>query len=454
MPAPLVAAEISRLFLAVISARCLLELSTPTTAMHLPTKTFSPQRSHVILGLLSIFGAASPAFAEPRDQASELSLKQALAVALERNPIVVESGLEWRRFQGAAEGVAGILVENPLVSAEGGVRRDQGWAGNQSSVSGRLEQPLDLFGQAGSRRRAAQDLVVAAKSRVALARTEVAARVRLVYTAAQVAGARIALGEERLANARRSVEALELRVRLGASSDIDLRLAMAETARAEAGLRQAQVDFGRAVIDLRTLLDLPANATARPSDPLSAPPSESPAVNADLLARHVAVQAIEKRRLAIDSELVRLERERLPRMSIGIAAERPSNQERFVGLALSISPALWRRNQGPLAEARVERERADYERSTTLVALERRWVALREEQALLVQELRAVETALQNEEDVRSLVQTGWQAGKFDFLRVLLAERSVADTKQSRLALWADLWNNAIEMRRLLGEEP
>jgi cobalt-zinc-cadmium efflux system outer membrane protein len=321
-------------------------------------------------------------------------------------------------------------------------------------VTGRLEQPLDLFGQAGTRRRAVQDLVAAAKSRVDLAKAEVAARVRIVYAAAQVAMARVTLAEERLANARRSVEALQLRVKLGASSDIDLRMAIAETGRAQAAQAQAQVEVRRALLDLGMLLDLPPHALPRPTDSLAVPPAESPTLTADLLAHHVAVKAIEKRALAIDSELARLERERLPRLALGLAVERPSDQERFVGAALSISPALWRRNQGPIAEARVERERASYERSTTLAALERRWNALREEQQLLSQELGAVETALQNEEDVRNLVQAGWQAGKFDFLRMLIAERSVADTKQSRLALWADLWNTAIEMRRLLGEEP
>jgi cobalt-zinc-cadmium efflux system outer membrane protein len=421
--------------------------------MTMPTSLTLPLRRGAIFVSLLVLGLPARTVAESRGTAA-LSLQEALAVALQRNPIVVETTLDWRRFQGAADGVAGVLAENPMVSAEAGIRRDQGWVGNQSSVTGRLEQPLDLFGQAGTRKRAAQDLVVAAKSRVALARAEVAARVRLVYTAAQVAGARVALAEERLANARRSVESLQLRVKLGASSDIDLRLATAETARAQAALQQAQVEVSRTLVDLRTLLDLPPDAVARASDTLLPPPTDSPAVTADLLAHHVAVQAVEKRRLAIDSELARLERERLPRLSLGIAAERPSNQERFVGVALSIAPALWRRNQGPLAEARVERERADYERTTTLTTLERRWYGLREEHALLAQELGSIEVALQNEEDVHGLVRAGWQAGKFDFLRVLLAERSLADTKQSRLALWAELWNNAIEMRRLLGEEP
>jgi outer membrane protein TolC len=172
-----------------------------------------------------------------------------------------------------------------------------------------------------------------------------------------------------------------------------------------------------------------------------------------LLAHHTSVQVLQKRRLAIDSEISRLERERLPRLSVGLAAERPSTEERYLGIGLSFSPALWRRNQGPLAEARVERERADFERATTLAGLERRWVALRGEQSQRLQELTAVERTLQNEEAVRTLVRTGWQAGKFDFLRVLLAERSVADTKQLRLDLWAELWTNVIEMNRLLGQE-
>jgi cobalt-zinc-cadmium efflux system outer membrane protein len=397
---------------------------------------------------------AGPATAFPEAPADgKLSLHRALALALEHNPLVVDSTLEWRRFQGAADGVAGVLVENPVISAEAGIRRDRGWVGNEPSVTGRIEQPLDLFGQAGTRRRAAQDLVVAAKSRVALARVEVAARVRLVYSSAQVARARVLLADERLAKARQSAQALELRVRLGASSDIDLRMALAEAARAEAALEQARVDVARAEAELRAVLDLPANAVAAASDPLVPPPAEAPIATPDLLAHHAAVQAIEKHRSAIDSELARLERERFPRLSVGIAAERPSNQESFVGVALSLSPALWRRNQGPLAEARVERERADYQRSVTLAALERRWAGLREEQGLLVKELHAVEVAVRSEEESRDLVQAGWQAGKFDFFRVLLAERSLADAKQLRLALWADLWTNAIEIGRLLGEE-
>jgi outer membrane protein TolC len=398
---------------------------------------------------------SSTAIAQSNDF-SRLSLKQAVARALERNAIVVESALEWRRAQGATSGVAGILAENPVVGAEGGVRSDQGLSGNQPSFAVRIEQPLDLFGQAGTRRQAAEDLVTWSKARLDLARAEIAARTHVVYLAVQVAGARIALDQERLATARRTAEALQLRVRLGASSDIDLRMAEAEVARAQAALQGAQALATRTLLALRDVLELPAEAAALPSDTLAPPPAPLPERGGQesVLGHHLSVQAVEKRQLAIDSEIARLERERLPRFSLGLAAERPSNAERFAGLAFSFSPALWRRNQGPLAEARVERERVDFERTTTLAGLERRWAAVHEEQALRVQELKAVESTLENEEAVRTLVRAGWQAGKFDFLRVLMAERNVADTKQARLDLWAELWSNVIELHRLLGQEP
>jgi outer membrane protein, heavy metal efflux system len=411
--------------------------------------------SHCLLVTLSVLLGSGTALAQPADFAS-LSLRQAVDRALARNALVIDSTLEWRRAQGAADGVAGVLVENPVFSAEGGVRRDQGFGGNQPSVALRLDQPLDVLGQASARRRAAGDLVTFAKARLGLVRAEIAARVHTVYVMAQVAATRIALEEERLATARQTAEALQMRVRLGASSDIDLRMAQAEVGRAEAAVQNGRARATRALLALRELLELPASASAQTRDALLPPPANDlkREGQADILAHHLSVQVVEKRRLAIDSEIARLERERLPRIGLGLAAERPSEQERFLGLGLSITPALWRRNQGPLAEARVERERTELEKAVTLAGLERRWTALVDEQVQRMAELKAMESTLENEEAVRTLVRAGWQAGKFDFLRVLLAERSLADTKQARLELWADLWTNAVEMNRLLGREP
>ncbi len=417
----------------------------------------APPRLHFVT--LTLASLASLPVARARAQSEipdRLSLRQAVDRALAANPLVVESTLEWRRAQGAASGVAGALAENPLLSVEAGLHRDQGWTGNQGAIGMRVEQPLDLFGQSSTRRRAMSDLVEWSRARLALARTEVGARAHAGYVAAQVAEARIALDEERLASTRQTAEALAMRVRLGASSDIDLRMAQAEVGRAEAELHGARAESARARLALRELLALPATAGAVPSDRLTSAPSAPvrPANERELLAHHTSVQVVEKRRLAIDSEIARLRRERVPRLSIAFTADRPSEYERYWGVGLSFAPALWRRNQGPLAEARVERERADWEKATTLVALERRLAALVEEQGVRFRELAAVDGTLANEESVRDLVRTGWEAGKFDFLRLLLAERAVADTKQARLDLWAELWTNVIEINRLLGQEP
>src|SRR5512140_2203027 len=143
--------------------------------------------------LLSLVTLLVVPTARAESPSAQLSLRQAVDRALARNPLVVDSALEVRRTEGMAAGVAGVLVENPLLSVEGGVHRDQqGWTGNQLALGLRVEQPVDVFGQAGTRRQAAGGLVEWSRARLALARAEVGARTHLLYVAAQVARARVA----------------------------------------------------------------------------------------------------------------------------------------------------------------------------------------------------------------------------------------------------------------------
>ena len=396
-----------------------------------------------------------PTLATAEDFAT-LSRQQVVELALAQNPVVVESRLEWEREKAARRGVAGILADNPTLSAEAGRRRDPGFSNLQGSVAARLDQPLDVFGQADTRRQAADDRVAWAKARWDLARAEIAARAEALFVAAQVSEALLALRGEQVALARSSAEALRTRVRLGASSDIDLRLAEAELERAQAAVSEAEWQTGQARLDLREWLNLPTTAGARPNASLALPPPPpaTDCLDESVLKKNLAVAAVEKRRLAIDSELDRLKRERLPRIALGVIAERPSEGENYLGLGLTFSPALWRRNQGPIAEAKVEQTRADVERATTLASLERRLGEAGRVHALRLRELSAIDRAIAHEEAAAELSRVGFEAGKFDFLRVLFARRSVSESKQARLLRWAELWMNVIEMNRLLGKRP
>lgn len=407
-----------------------------------------------VLFLATLMPANSAA--APSGPYARLSLRQAVELGMQHNAALVEAQYDEHRLKGAADGTAGILAENPILSSEAGFRRDAAWTGRQASLAARIEQPLDLLGQASSRKQAAGALVTAARARRALVRVEIAARVHQTYLAAQIAIARRALAHQRLGTAMQTEEALRFRAKLGASSDIDLHMAAAETGRARAEVSAAGISVARAMLHLRETLGLPASAEAWPGDDLLEPPRDWPTdrIQKARFSQHPEVLAMQAKRLAIDDEITRLERERRPRLSLGLSLERPSSVERFLGMSLSLSPSLWRRNQGPLAEAHVERERSEFERNTALARLERQWATLVETQRLGLEQLRAVEETLTSEENMRSLVREGWEAGKFDFLRVLLAERSLAEAKQARLGLWAELWSNSIEMNRLLGKEP
>ena len=75
---------------------------------------FPRHRLSLVLPVLGSLCTAAGARAQPPDFAG-LSLRQAVDRALERNALVIESTLEWRRAQGAADGVASVLVENPVL---------------------------------------------------------------------------------------------------------------------------------------------------------------------------------------------------------------------------------------------------------------------------------------------------------------------------------------------------
>lgn len=192
---------------------------------------------HRIFGV-AVLAAALPA---PGQETApvRLTLDQALARALERNP-----ALAAQRY---GERAAAALVEqagarpNPQLEMGfenfAGTGRVQGVRSLETTV-----QASQTFERGGKREKR---VVVANRGRDAAAgefavrRAEVLAAVAGAYLETVAAQQRLALSEEPLALARETVEAVNARVRAGAAS-------AAGAARARAALAGAQVEFARA----------------------------------------------------------------------------------------------------------------------------------------------------------------------------------------------------------------
>jgi cobalt-zinc-cadmium efflux system outer membrane protein len=207
-------------------------------------------------------------------------------------------------------------------------------------------------------------------------------------------------------------------------------------------------------MDLREALDLPAEheivLTTALDDPPPAPP-EAPLVTRATEARPELAE-IRARFDLLDATDARLERESDPRVGFygGVDAAPLSPIFGVVGVAVELPVA--QRNQGP--RARVARERAT---EMTRLELERRRI-IREVIATRVAyesrraELRVIgDEALPAAERTFALVETGWQAGRFDVFRVTTAARDLVTIRAQHLDALEAAWLERVALDRAVG---
>ncbi len=352
-----------------------------------------------------------------------------------------------------------ILPANPVVAGGAGPRKEADPGGTLRGTSFFLhaEQMVEIGGQRGARRAAVSKALRTAELREQTARAETRARVRAVYVGAQLAQAQVEAARQREALVTKLLDAVKARVAGGASSNVDLELARLERGSAA----RARVDASLAVTDalarLRLLIGLP------PAQPITVATGVAvPAVpSADLgtLIGRARAQRTELATLVssqdeIDAEITLLKREVIPSPTLFVDLQRDLPGQIYVGGGLALPLPLWRRNQGPLALARAERTRLDYERD-----LVERDVALEVERAFQTEGAqREMVQLLDSEvlpaaEAATALMTEGWRAGKFDLFRLLQTSRDASEARRLYLETLGLLWESTIALDRAVGAQ-
>jgi cobalt-zinc-cadmium efflux system outer membrane protein len=297
--------------------------------------------------------------------------------------------------------------------------------------------------------------VLVAVARERLARAEARARAQATYVAVLLATAQQEWAARRQELAGRLVDSMRARADSGASSDVDLRLAIVEHSRTRSDLVAATQGLGDALADLRVLLGVGPQGRLSLTTPLRLPelalPSLAQAV-AQAQQRRAELSALDARRSELDAEVVRLRREAIPSPTLFLGLQRDRPGEEIVRGGVAIPLPLWRRNQGPLALVRAEQQRTTDERTLVERELIRdvdvalRAVVSRGEQVRLVQSemVPAAEAALE-------LLTQGWRAGKFDVFRMIQASREAGDAQRRALEDLGRFWQARIELDRAMG---
>ena len=380
--------------------------------------------------------------------AQSLSLDAALATALVRHPDLRATVLEREAAEGATQQAGAWL--NPELST---LVEDNRQATRTTTIQ--LNQPFELGGKRSARISAAQAAQGQADLDVAVRRAQVRSQVTAAFHGAAVAQERVRLSDELGRLSTQAREAASKRVVAGKVSPVEELKAQVAEAQALSASTVAQGEWRMAVSQLRFALGDPsvkfdrvgADLKRLPAlgmwEPLAQRLAASPAI-----AR--AQQEITRRQALSDLERAR----RMPDLTVSLGAKRDEQLGRdqpIVGLSLMLP--LFDRNQGAILEASRREDKARAELETVRANVE----------AQATQALVQLTSALAQAQTLRDKVlpaarqafassTKGYELGKFGFLDVLDAQRTLFEAETLALSAAAQAYQADARLLELLGE--
>ena len=390
-------------------------------------------------------GARTNHVTEP---AAPLTLKSALDLALGANAELSAAGRELEAV--AATIILAQVRPNPEISAS---IEDTRRATRTTRLQ--LNQPIELGGKRAARIDAAERGRDAAAAELDAKRAEIRAAVMTAFFDVLVAQERLRLAQSSVELAQRATTATSRRVTAGKVSPVEETKARV----AEAGVR---VDLALASSELATARRRLVATWGNPMPRFERAEGQVETLPtlptlADLTTRLAHAPGLLRAQLEVDRRqaLTQVERSRrIPNVTVSLGAQRDEelglNQAIF---GLSIPIPLFDRNQGNLLEALRRTDKARDELTTAEVRLggelaqtHERLNAARQEVELLQKDI------LPGAQSAYDAATKGFELGKFNFLEVLDAQRTLFQAKSQYLRALSEAHRAAAGIERVLGE--
>ncbi|MGH8787332.1 MAG: TolC family protein [Cupriavidus necator] len=395
----------------------------------------------------SVPAAGNPPYVSPSESAGPLTLDSALALAAAGNFTLSAAGKEVDATEGAI--MQARTIPNPEVAA---LIEDTRKA--TRTTTGQFNIPVELGGKRSARITAAERGRDFAQAELSSIRADLRAAVIASFFAVLVAQERVKLATGSAEIAAKGAQAAARRVAAGKISPVEETKARVEQANAELELADATAElqsarqalaalwgnaapqFSEAQGDLDTLPSRPA------SDALRAELDNSPLLQASRLEQ--------ERRQA----LVGVERSRqYPNLTVSVGAKRDNEANRNMAvLGVAIPLPLFDRNQGNLYESIRRADKAQDEYLATRIRLTNDLQQASNQLSVsraAAQTLKG--TVLPAAEQVYDAATKGFEAGKFNFLDVLDAQRTLFQARIRYLGVLARTYQSATTIDRILG---
>ena len=384
------------------------------------------------------------------DTAQPLTLAIALDRARSGNPALSAAGRERDAREGAV--LQAGLRPNPSLDLN---VLDTRRATRETVVQ--LSQPIELGGKRLLRVAAATTARDGAAAEVEAAWLDLRAGVTRAFYDVLVAQERVALAGDSVNNAQRAAGAAAKRVLAGKISPVEETRARVAEAAIRLELAQARSDLATARVRLASFWGDGAARFAAVSGSLDALPA-APALHV-LQARLASSPALLRARIEVAHRqaLADVERSKgIPDIAFTVGMKRSEELGRnqaIVGLTMPLP--LSDRNQGNVLDALRRTDKARDALSATQLDLN----------AELVQAHATLETAREQASTLRDEIlpgaqgafeaaSTGFEYGKFSFLDVLDAQRTLLQTRAQYLRALGDAHRAAADIARLVGDAP
>ncbi|WLH52677.1 TolC family protein [Pseudomonas tolaasii] len=395
-----------------------------------------------LLGATALWAVASAA------QAQTLTLDSALQTAIANNPDLAAAQWDIDIARGGRQQAG--LIPNPVASVDvEDTRRDS------RTTSIKLSQALELGGKRGARIEVAERAQDAAALTLEQRRNALRADVIAGFYGALRAQERLELAQRSLALAERGLVVAKGRVTAGKASPV-------EATRAQVQLSEIRLEFNRAQIGLSDAyrsLAASTGSAAPDFQSVAAQRQSSPPLpaTAQLLARLEQTPELRLAELQIQQSeaSVGLEKaQRIPDLDVSIGSQYDAGvRERVNLVGVSMPIPLFNRNQGNvLAASRRADQARDLRNATELrlrtetrQALDLWQTANTEVQAFNQQILPAAQSAVDS-------ATRGFEMGKFNFLDVLDAQRTLIAARTQYLAATAQATDAWVRIERIYGD--
>jgi cobalt-zinc-cadmium efflux system outer membrane protein len=415
-------------------------------------------RAARLLTVVFVYAAPAAGFAQdlppPRPAPAALGLPDLLRLSLEQNPALRQASLDIEAAQGRA--VQAGLYPNPTVSVTADELGDRQGPGGIITAP-QVNQEIVTAGKLHLSRSVAQREVDQASLALLRQRYALFTVVRQGYFEVLAVRRRIEVLNELVHLATESYEnAQELRQK-NFIADIDLLPFEVELNRLQADLDAAQREqaaaWGRLAASVG-VPDLPPTSL-RGSLDAALPDYDFEPAHALVREAHPEVRSAQVGVTRAQLALRRAEVEPIPNVTVGAGYVRQNqNQSDDLMLQVGVPVPLFNRNQGNIRSAQAELGRAIQEVSRVQNELSSRlWTAFGQYAAARQRAARYRTAVVPAATRAYRLAVEAFRGGQFEYLRVLQAQRSVAEANLEYIRALSEAWRAASEIAGLLLEE-